>query len=92
MGCRYYVGEWKDEQFYVDIHAQMSWRDNIFFAPESPEDDQGRRIMWAWLLDLRDLGTRFDTGWSGVMSLPRVISLGDDRGEEGRLRIEVAEE
>ena len=26
------------------------------------------------------------------MSLPRVISLGDDRGEEGRLRIEVAEE
>lgn len=92
MGCRYYVGEWKDEQFYPDIHAQMSWRDNIFFAPESLEDDQGRRIMWAWLLDLRDLGTRFDAGWSGVMSLPRVISLGDDRGEEGRLRIEVAEE
>jgi beta-fructofuranosidase len=48
--------------------------------------------MWAWLLDLRDLGTRFDTGWSGVMSLPRVISLGEDRGEEGRLRIEVAKE
>ena len=45
--------------------------------------------MWSWLLDLRDLGTRFDSGWSGIMSLPRVISLGEDRGREGRLRIEV---
>ena len=89
MGCRYYVGEWKDEQFYPETHVQMSWVDNIFFAPESLEDDRGRRIMWSWLLDLRDLGTRFDSGWSGIMSLPRVISLGEDRGREGRLRIEV---
>ena len=92
MGCRYYVGEWKNEQFYPESHGQMSWTDNTFFAPESLLDDQGRRIMWAWLLDLAGINARFDTGWSGVMSLPRVISLGKDRGAEGCLRIEVAAE
>ena len=82
MGCRYYVGEWKNEQFYPEAHGQMSWTDNVFFAPESLLDDQGRRIMWAWLLDLAGIEARFDAGWSGVMSLPRVISLGKDRGVE----------
>ena len=92
MGCRYYVGEWKNEQFYPESHGQMSWTDNTFFAPESLLDEKGRRIMWAWLLDLAGINARFDTGWSGVMSLPRVISLGKDRGAEGYLRIEVAAE
>jgi ketosteroid isomerase-like protein len=39
----YYLGEWKNEQFYPESHAQMSWVDNSFFAPESLEDDKGRR-------------------------------------------------
>ena len=92
MGCRYYVGEWKNEQFYPQAHGQMSWTDNVFFAPESLRDEQGRRIMWAWLLDLAGINARFEAGWSGFMSLPRVISLGTDRGAEGYLRIEVAAE
>ncbi len=88
LGCRYYVGEWKNEQFYPESHAQMSWVDNSFFAPESLEDDKGRRIMWAWLLDAPEFGLRWEHGWSGVMSLPRVLSLGDD----GQLRMDVAKE
>lgn len=92
LGCRYYLGEWKNEQFYPESHAQMSWTDNIFFAPETLLDNRNRRIMWAWILDLSDIRARFDSGWSGVMSLPRVISRGSDRGAEGGLNIEVAEE
>ncbi len=88
LGCRYYVGEWKNEQFYPESHAQMSWVDNSFFAPESLEDDKGRRIMWAWILDGPEFGIRWEHGWSGTMSLPRVLSLGDD----GRLRMDVPEE
>jgi beta-fructofuranosidase len=88
LGCRYYVGEWKDEQFYPESHAQMSWVDHSFFAPESLVDDQGRRIMWAWILDAPEFGVRWDYGWSGTMSLPRVLSLGDD----GLLRMDVPEE
>ena len=88
LGCRYYVGEWRGEQFHPEHHAQMSWVDNGFFAPESLLDDKGRRIMWAWLMDEPEFGARSTHGWSGTLSLPRVLALGDD----GRLRINVPEE
>ena len=88
LGCRYYLGEWKNEQFYPESHAQMSWVDNTFFAPESMQDSEGRRIMWAWLLDFREFGVRLEHGWSGTMSLPRVLSL----DEQGELRMDVPKE
>ena len=83
LGCRYYLGEWKDEAFHPTFHEQMSWVDNSFFAPESLLDDKGRRIMWAWIFDGPGFNTRTDYGWSGTMSLPRVLSL----DEEGMLRM-----
>ena len=88
LGCRYYVGDWKDEQFHPESHAQMSWVDNSFFAPESLVDDKGRRIMWAWILDEPLFGARTKYGWSGTLSLPRVLTLGDD----GLLRMDVPDE
>ena len=88
LGCRYYVGEWKDEQFHPESHAQMSWVDNSFFAPESLVDDRGRRIMWAWIMDDPQFGVRSQHGWSGTLSLPRVLTLGND----GRLRMDVPQE
>ncbi len=88
LGCRYYLGEWKDEQFHPESHAQMSWVDNAFFAPESLQDDDGRRIMWAWLFDYGKFGIRWEQGWSGTMSLPRVLSLSED----GQLLMDVPRE
>ena len=78
LGCRYYLGEWKNEQFHPNFHERMSWVDNEFFAPESLLDDKGRRIMWAWVFDRRARGTRGSSGWSGTMGLPRVLSLAKD--------------
>jgi hypothetical protein len=69
MGCRYYLGEWKNEQFYPKFHEQMSWVDNDFFAPESLLDDKGRRIMWAWIFDGREDDTLEASSWSGTMAL-----------------------
>lgn len=88
LGCRYYVGEWRGEQFHPESHARMSWVDNSFFAPESLVDNRGRRIMWAWILDEPLFGARTKHGWSGTLSLPRVLSLGDD----GLLRMDVPKE
>ncbi len=78
LGCRYYLGEWKNEAFHPTFHEKMSWVDNSFFAPESLSDDQGRRIMWAWIFDSPGFKTRMDFGWSGTMSLPRVLTLSED--------------
>ncbi len=78
LGARYYLGDWKGEQFHPTFHEKMSWVDNSFFAPESLLDDQGRRIMWAWIFDSPGFATRMDFGWSGTMSLPRVLTLGED--------------
>ena len=87
MGCRYYIGEWHDGQFFPTTHRQMSWVDHSFFAPESLVDDRGRRIMWAWILDEPHFGVRDHYGWSGTLSLPRVLTI-----EEGVLQIGVPEE
>lgn len=76
LGCRYYLGEWKNEKFSPDFHARMTWDGKNFFAPESVLTKDGRRVMWAWLLDLPIAPT-------GVQSLPRELELPKD----GVLRI-----
>jgi len=77
-GTRYYVGEWKNEQFYPEVHERMSWVDNAYFAPRTLEAPDGRQVLWCWIFDQRDGKARKESGWSGEMSLPRELSLGDD--------------
>jgi len=78
-GCQYYIGRYENDRFFPDTHGRMSWEDYHFFAPESILDDQGRRIMWAWIRDGREEKTIEQSAWSGTLSLPRVLWLGDDR-------------
>ena len=88
LGCQYYLGRYSGDQFLPEQHGRMTWIDNAFFAPESLLDDQGRRIMWAWVRDGREEETQQASGWSGAMSLPRVLWLGSD----GSLRLAPPEE
>jgi len=82
-GCQYYLGRYENDKFYPETYGRMTWVDNAFAAPDSLEDDQGRRIMWAWLFDGRKREVRDTSGWAGTMCLPRVLWLGED----GTLRI-----
>ncbi len=75
MGCRYYLGDFKDEKYLPDFHAMMNWKQWNFFAPESLLTPDGRRIMWAWC--------RLDGAQSAIQGLPRELSLPPD----GVLRI-----
>jgi beta-fructofuranosidase len=79
LGCQYYIGRYADDHFFPETHGRMSWVDRAFFAPESMLDGQGRRIMWAWIFDGRKKAARTSSGWSGTLSLPRVLYLGKDR-------------
>ena len=87
-GNRYYVGDWKNEQFYPEVHERLSWVDNTYFAPESLLAPDGRRILWGWIFDQRDGKTKQASGWSGELALPRVLALGEDH----RLRMRPIEE
>ena len=87
-GTRCYLGRYENETFWPEKHQRMNWPGGTCFAPESLLDGQGRRIFWAWVMDCRDHDAARASGWSGVMSLPRVLSLDAD----GRLAIEPAEE
>ncbi|HEY8719630.1 glycoside hydrolase family 32 protein [Pengzhenrongella sp.] len=46
-----------------------------FYAPQSVQDDDGRRIMFAWLQEARGDAATAAAGWSGAMSLPREVTL-----------------
>jgi len=75
MGCRYYLGDFKDEKYLPEFHAMMNWKKWNFFAPESLLTPDGRRVMWAWC--------RLDGAQTAIQSLPRELSLPAD----GVLRI-----
>lgn len=76
LGCRYYLGDFKDEHYLPEFHSMMSWNGNNFFAPESMLTKDGRRVMWAWVMGLPIAPT-------GVQALPRELDLPKD----GILRI-----
>jgi beta-fructofuranosidase len=78
LGARCYVGRFENEKFLPDQYVRMNWPGSSFFAPESLVDSQGRRIFWAWVIDPRLGSTKNATG-SGFMSMPRVLSLAEDK-------------
>lgn len=87
-GGRYYLGRYENERFHPVRHVRMNWPGGTLFATESLLDGKGRRIFWAWVLDRRDPERAAASGWSGIMSLPRVLAL----KANGTVSIEPVEE
>jgi beta-fructofuranosidase len=94
LGCRYYLGDFKDGKYLPDHHAMMNWARWDFFAPESLLTPDGRRVMWAWCTPwvngMQKVGRPMDFEalmkdkiQPGIQSLPRELSLPKD----GVLRI-----
>ena len=57
-----------------------------FYAPKTQLDESGNRIIWGWIQEARAPAEYRAAGWAGLMSLPRLLTLGID----GRIRISVA--
>jgi sucrose-6-phosphate hydrolase SacC (GH32 family) len=87
-GTQYYIGRYENETFYPERHGRMNWPGGACFAQESLVDDKGRRIFWAWAPDQRTRQRALASGWAGVLTMPRVLSLGPD----GNMRINPPEE
>jgi len=74
LGCRYFIGDFKDEQFLPEYHALLGGNSKRYFAPESLLTPDGRRVNWTW----------FHGGEvQGTQSLPTELELPSD----GILRI-----
>ena len=83
-GTPYFIGTYKDFRFEPEIHGHLDH--GAFYAPITQLDAHGRRILWGWIPERRSSQAQHAAGWSGVLSLPRVLSIRPD----GRLGIEPA--
>ncbi len=83
----YLTGGWDREQLTPGAEGWVDFGPS-FYAGKSFEDAHGRRILWGWLREAREQQAQLDAGWSGVMSLPRVLTMLPD----GALGCEPAEE
>ncbi|HEX5026147.1 MAG TPA: glycoside hydrolase family 32 protein, partial [Agriterribacter sp.] len=87
IGAQYYIGGFANDKFSIEQHGRMNWPGGTFFAPEQLQDDKSRNIIWGWVLERKPSDFK-DYGWSGIMSLPRVLSL----AKNGTLQINPPEE
>lgn len=49
-----------------------------FYAAKTLLDGQGRRVLFGWITEARSKEAQAGAGWSGVLSLPRLIRQGED--------------
>ncbi len=72
----YVTGDFSDHRFQPEtewLPMDLGRRED-FYAPNSMLDSQGRRILWGWA----QVGPP-GACWRGALTLPRVLSLRDDR-------------
>ena len=86
QGTQYYLGCLQNERFVVRKHNRMSWPGGQLGGPRTLLAPDGGRVFFDWIRELRDTDVERASGWSGVMTLPRILSLGED----GTLCIEPA--
>ncbi|WP_169810092.1 glycoside hydrolase family 32 protein [Paenibacillus antarcticus] len=76
----YYVGSYDYDTNHYE-HGEFIELDHghDFYAVQTLLDDQGRRIAIGWM-DMweSDMPTKAD-GWAGALTLPRVLTLSEDR-------------
>jgi beta-fructofuranosidase len=76
-GTHWAVGTYADHRFTPEKRGKIDW-DNLYYAAKSMSDDRGRRIIWGWIRESRPVEEQIKAGWSGVLSLPRILTLASD--------------
>lgn len=74
----YWTGRYCADSFKPLALHRLDYGGRYFYAPQSFQDESGRRIMFGWLQEGRGEAAAVEAGWSGVMSLPRVTTLSSD--------------
>ena len=82
------TGDYADLRFTPQHTYRLDYGDTYFYAPQALIDARGRTLLWGWMQEGRSLEAQIKVGWSGVMSLPRELTLRSD----GRLGMAPASE
>ncbi len=72
----WHVGRYADRCFSADKIGLIDG--GKVYAAKTLLDDKGRRILWGWIREDRPKDEQMKAGWSGALSLPRVLTLRDD--------------
>ena len=66
------------KHLYFPLKTGVLDHDTAYYAPKSFVAPDGRRILWGWLREMRPDAQFSAAGWSGAMSLPRVLHVNHD--------------
>jgi beta-fructofuranosidase len=86
---------WTTGEYDAIRHVYIPMRTGVldhgasYYAPKSFLAPDGRRILWGWLRETRPEAQFAAAGWSGAMSLPRVLSINMDGELEMNPAVEV---
>lgn len=71
----YFVGTYENHRFTPHYEGVLDY--GTLYAPLTLVDSQNRRLLFGWLREDRSLAEQQAAGWSGVQSIPRVLTLDD---------------
>lgn len=69
----YFVGHYENHRFTPTSEGVLDY--GALYAPLTFIDDQNRRLLIGWLRETRSDIDQQHAGWSGVQSIPRVLTL-----------------
>ena len=78
QGTQYYLGRMEGGRYHAERHGWMRWPGGFLGGPRTLLDGMGRRIFFDWIGECRGKDAQRASGWSGVMTLPRILSLAED--------------
>jgi beta-fructofuranosidase len=70
----YLTGDYRQQRFQPTRRGKID-HGAYFYAAQTMRNDSGRRLMWGWIKEGRDQEAQLAAGWSGMLSLPRVLKL-----------------
>lgn len=76
----YVIGDWAPgEQFRTAAEYRPADWGHTYYAPQSFEAPDGRRLQLGWMGGFTlPLASQAEDGWSGQLSVPRELTLGED--------------
>lgn len=72
------TGSYQNHRFTPERVGKLDAGDRHFYAAQALTDDHGRHLMWGWIQEAGPEDVQSAAGWSGVMSLPRQLTMAPD--------------